>query len=88
MRNREVTANSLTNLEHAGYKGKLRVVLAGDKGGGVMRYVLEVGGIGSILIGTFTGTDSHTNVERFTVSGANWLEQGRWGNILGCRLYT
>jgi hypothetical protein len=71
-------ASSLANLDHPAYGGCLRVVFGGDKGGGIMRWVVEVGGAGTHLVGMCMALDSHPNMERWLTAGDNWMEQTRY----------
>ena len=77
VRRGEYEAGSLQDLDAPLYRGMLRIVFGGDKGGKVTRFGLEVGGTGVHLVGAFGALDSHENMERFFCAKSSWTEQMR-----------
>lgn len=76
-RTKDYVGGSLGDLGSPVYGGKLRVVFGGDKGGKVMRWVVEVAAGRTHLVGLYSAHDHHANLEVFLVSGFNWIEQIR-----------
>ena len=64
VRRGEYEGGSLQDLDAPLYRGMLRIVFGGDKGGKVTRFGLEVGATGVHLVGAFGAHDSHENMEQ------------------------
>ena len=54
--------NSMKNLQHLLYKGKLWVVIGGDKGSKTMKFVCQVGGHDPHIFGIFEASDTPSNL--------------------------
>ena len=71
----QIVPGSIHDLGASNYKGFLRFMFGFDRGGGVVRFTLELSGSATHLIGCYEGAEIATNVQSFLAATTSWPDQ-------------